>query len=71
MPVQTVESYEDVLTFGKHKGKTVDWITDNDLSYIIWLIDNDVVRFPIEILDASYQDYLNRFPLEEWFIERD
>jgi hypothetical protein len=29
-----------VLTFGKHNGKTVEWVVDNDPSYILWIDEN-------------------------------
>ena len=29
-----------VLTFGKHNGKTVQWVAENDPSYIIWIDEN-------------------------------
>ena len=28
------------LNFGKHNGKTVQWVVDNDPSYILWLDEN-------------------------------
>ena len=29
-----------VLTFGKHPGKTIDWVCKNDPSYILWIDEN-------------------------------
>ena len=28
------------MVFGKYKGRTVQWIRDNDASYLRWLLDN-------------------------------
>ena len=29
-----------VLNFGKHNGKTVEWVVGNDPSYILWIDEN-------------------------------
>ena len=29
-----------VLTFGKHNGKTISYVVENDPSYILWLDEN-------------------------------
>lgn len=31
---------DDVITFGKYKGKTIKQIFENDSNYILWLIEN-------------------------------
>lgn len=31
---------EDVITFGKYKGQTIQYIYKNDVNYLMWLIDN-------------------------------
>jgi hypothetical protein len=28
------------ITFGKYKGKSIDWIKQNDAGYIKWCLDN-------------------------------
>ena len=33
-------TFATVLTFGKHNGKTVEWVVDNDPSYILWIDEN-------------------------------
>ena len=68
---QKVTWYEDIITFGKYKGKTVDWIAANDPSYIIWLNDEQVVDFPAEIVEAAIMDDMNNNPPEEWFWQPD
>ncbi len=30
----------DIIDFGKHKGKKIEFITINDLDYLCWLIKN-------------------------------
>lgn len=32
------------LNFGKHKGKTLDWIKENDKNYLYWLKGNNYVQ---------------------------
>lgn len=29
--------YEFIFEKGKHKGKTVEWVSDNDPGYLIWV----------------------------------
>ncbi len=31
---------QDVLTFGKHKGQTIDYVAQNDIAYLQWLSEN-------------------------------
>jgi hypothetical protein len=33
-----------MITFGKYKGKTLNWIEDNDLTYYTWM-ENNVKNF--------------------------
>lgn len=33
-----------VITFGKHKGRTLGWIAENDVMYLDWLQDASCVR---------------------------
>lgn len=48
---------EDVITFGKYKGKTFDEISDIEPSYILWLRDNvDSVKLPKNFLEAVEWD---------------
>ena len=35
-------SKKDKLSFGKYKGKTVEWILKNDPQYIRWIFDNKI-----------------------------
>lgn len=47
-----------VLDFGKHKGKTVNWVLQNDPGYILWLDRENVRKFSQEIVDnAEDNDY--------------
>jgi hypothetical protein len=33
-----IKSLDMILHFGKHKGKSIQWLLDNDLEYIKWAI---------------------------------
>lgn len=35
-----IDELKTIVTFGKHKGKTLDEISDTDPSYICWLKEN-------------------------------
>jgi len=65
-----ITSYEQVLTFGKHKGKTVDWIAENYPDYIVWLHENEVCKIDDDILEAAIMDDMNNNLPQEWFLER-
>jgi hypothetical protein len=53
---QIVTSYEDVITFGKFKGETIGRIAEVEPSYIVWLNDEEVVKFTKEIVEAAEWD---------------
>ncbi len=68
---QIVDDYAVVITFGKFKGKTFDWIAENEPSYIIWLSEEGIVKFSDEILDAAIMDDMNNTPPEDFFWQPD
>jgi hypothetical protein len=41
---------EDILRFGKHKGKQVAWVAVNDGQYINWLIKEKIKVFDEDVL---------------------
>lgn len=43
---------DDVITFGKYKGQTVRYIYENDLSYLVWLMENSR-DFIIDVSDLK------------------
>jgi len=45
-------SLYDTLRFGKHKGKTVRWVIDNDIKWIKWALLN--TRFDMNSLADEY-----------------
>ena len=54
--LQEITKQSEILTFGKYKHKTIQYVLRIDPSYILWLNREDVVKFPQEILDLAY-DY--------------
>ena len=39
-----------IITFGKYEGNTLQWIINNDIDYIYWLIDNNVMNLDIKYM---------------------
>jgi len=66
---QSLTKLADVLLFGKHKGKTIEWILNNYPHYIVWLHDEKVARVSTEIWneaqslsrDDSYYDPIDMY----------
>jgi len=50
---QKIKHKLDIFTFGKFKGKTVRYVLEHEPSYILWLVDNQIVDFPQEIIDNA------------------
>lgn len=45
--------WHDTLSFGKHAGRTIEWIFDNDPSYLTWMQDEiEGIEFCEEIQDC-------------------
>lgn len=53
------EGFDYVMTFGKHKGKTLLQILDESPSYIVWLAENDVVKIPDDLLTMACHDTMS------------
>jgi uncharacterized protein (DUF3820 family) len=66
-----VKDYDDVITFGKYRGKTIGDIADINPRYIIWLNEEKIVEFPEDILEAAIIDDANNSPPESYFWESD
>ena len=73
MTRQTITSYDDVITFGKYrgKGKTIRWIVDNDPEYIMCLDEEGIVELPADILEAAQQEYADNSPPESYYWQPD
>ena len=50
---QVISKYTDVLTFGKYKGHTVEWLLSNHPSYILWMDENGWTIDGQIVLDAE------------------
>jgi hypothetical protein len=52
-----VKNPEDIINFGKYKGKTFDEISDIEPSYILWLSKNvEGIKLPKKWLEAIEWD---------------
>lgn len=66
---------EDVLTFGKHKGKTVEQVCNEAPTYLEWALDNNVLwlnKIAAATFKACLEDHLDRkykdrYPDSDWF----
>ena len=49
------------LTFGKHKGRSIQYMIDNHPDYMMWVLEEEVMELPedivAEIEDANREDY--------------
>jgi len=48
----SLTSLSDLMPFGQYKGETMEWILENDPSYILWL--EDKVDMDVSIVDRAY-----------------
>ena len=46
---------EAVVAFGKHKGKSLQWVHENDPDYLLWLRDRDVPEETRDLIGAALQ----------------
>ncbi len=57
----TVPTLETILTFGKHKGRSIEYMIDNHPSYMMWVLEEEVMELPEDIIseieDAVREDY--------------
>jgi uncharacterized protein (DUF3820 family) len=47
--------FNHVMTFGKHKGKSIAEILDVNPNYIIWLSDNNVLNISDKVLGMAFE----------------
>lgn len=66
-PRQTIKAKTDLLTFGKHKGHSIEFVLATEPSYVLWLNENGVVEIPDSIvLEAEENDGYDEDP--DWFV---
>ena len=51
----TIKYVTDVLTFGKHKGKSVEWVLNNEPGYIVWLEEEKICDIEQEIYNLAQE----------------
>jgi hypothetical protein len=42
------------LRFGKHTGKTIKWVIDNDLQYIEWCLREGIIKYESQAAEKYY-----------------
>lgn len=47
-----VESRYAIFCFGKHCGKTVEQVVEEDFGYLMWLVDEGIVEFSEGLLEG-------------------
>jgi len=53
-----LEKWDDVIWFGKYKGRTVAEIFTEDIGYLKWLIDEtDKTLFPHDMEDMIFESF--------------
>jgi hypothetical protein len=65
------KTHEFVVSFGKHRGKTLDQIADEDVSYILWLDSAGVLKIEEEFLDTCGESVRLQelYSMTEWQIK--
>ena len=58
---------QDIISFGKHNGKTIAWIVKNEPSYILWLDENGIVKFTEEVVNEAAMYEMTSYLPEEFF----
>lgn len=48
--MKQITGLNDTLKFGKYKGKTVQYVLDNDRSYLHWIIEQNILLFNNEVV---------------------
>ena len=59
---QDIDSYDDVLRFGKYRGRTMSEVLSEDPDYLNWLADEEIVDFSEEMLE-ELEDITRRLSL--------
>lgn len=63
---QKITKESEILLFGKFKHKTIQHILRNEPSYILWLQEEKIVKFPEEILEKALDLHEERNPFDDW-----
>jgi hypothetical protein len=53
-------SADFIMPFGKYRGRTLDDISEDDLGYVVWLADENVLTIETQFLDAVRCDYMEQ-----------
>ena len=57
-----------VMSFGKHRNKSIETILDIDPGYIEWLVENGVMNIPDDIYQEAVENNFTGFEDDDaWF----
>lgn len=56
MATRVLYDYNEKLNFGKYDGYTVDELKEEDPSYLLWLAEEEVIRFHDADDQAAFED---------------
>ena len=54
---QAISTADDVLTFGKYRGKTIKEVATLNPRYVEWLLDSEIVQIPESLCDELLKDW--------------
>jgi hypothetical protein len=64
MTIRIMTDIYDKFDFGKHKGKTVRFVLENEPSYILWCDEQKVVEFSKSIIETAIDnDFDDAYPV--------
>lgn len=49
-----MDKMDKIMTFGMYKGKSLEWIYDNDPDYFLWLVGEEIINVPQWIIDSLF-----------------
>jgi hypothetical protein len=67
LKMKKVVGYDDIISFGKYRGRDFGWIAGYDPSYIMWLYEESIFKFDEGIVKAAIMDSLHDCPLEDLY----
>ena len=57
----TCKNSDYIINFGKHKGKSLGWISINDPSYLVWLVKENVMWINYRLFSGAQERSEDRY----------
>lgn len=67
--MKQITGLNDTLKFGKYKGKSVQYVLDNDRTYLHWIIEQNILLFNNEVvglLISKVREQFDDFMHPDW-----